>query len=81
MNLSFSIPDDLQLRGMEESKRGWMVYLSFRGDNYLQGQIGGTPQEAVDQTEAVLRKNKDSIKQSAPVSGPIGTLTLEDLDF
>jgi hypothetical protein len=81
MTVSFTFPDHMELKGLYETKRGWMVYLGPRGSNYLQGMIGGTPQEAADLAAARVQSYLDMPKPSPDNRPPRNAeyLTVDDL--
>lgn len=82
MTVSFTFPDHMELRGMYQTSRGWMVYLGPKGSFYLQGMIGGTPQEAADLAAARVQSYLDMPKPAAiKINSAVGFLTLDDLDL
>ena len=70
MIITFTIPDDMTLKGLEQGKRGWMAYLGPKGSLYLQGARGATPQEAVDLAAARVRKGTAEIQANKPQAYP-----------
>lgn len=62
MIFSFTVPDDFILEGLNETHKGWRVYLKKRRPAYtgtFLGGIGLTPQAAIDDTiRAILERDK-----------------------
>jgi hypothetical protein len=81
LNINFNIPPHMELRGMYETKRGWMVYLGPKGSDYLQGMIGGTPQEAANLAAAQVQSYLDLPKPPPDTRPPsnVNNLTIDDL--
>jgi hypothetical protein len=81
MRIEFDLPDDMELRGLSQSSRGFIAYVGPKGSFYLQGMIGGTPQEAVDNATARVRSGVIARGDDKARSNNSSTLTLDDLDF
>lgn len=82
MLFHFEVPDHLTICGLEQTAKGWRVYLKLKGTNFLQGEIGKTPQEGVDLTaRAIDARQKIWEENNRAYTAAFTELTVDDLDF
>lgn len=69
MKIQIEVPDQFFICGLEETSKGWRVYLKERkrdGTGQLLGAVGLTPQEATDRCAAALRKRLEALAVPQP---------------
>lgn len=65
MQVTFNLPDDMELVALQQLSRGWQAYLHpKRGPlGYLFGLVGSTPDEAVQATSRAIREKMANWKE------------------
>lgn len=81
--VTFTLPEDMTLHGLEETSRGWIAYLAFnRKPGTLRGGIPGlTPQATIDAAEVKVRADFKAALDASPPTLDLDDLDLDEIDF